>query len=143
MATQYLVTVPSGATWGVYEQNLDVDRNHLRPGDDVWLEWDSGHAFGVAGRRGGRPRPCRGCRRDASSRWPRRDRRRRARRGRRQRTTRRPPQARGRKRSLHGIPAAHPGGLWLVVFFVFPLVQLFTVSLQSGFPGSRATTTAT
>ncbi len=28
-----------------------------------------------------------------------------------------------------------PGGLWLVVFFVFPLAQLFTVSLQSGFPG--------
>ena len=47
VATQFLVTVPSGATWGVYEQNLDVDRNTLRPGDDVWLEWDSGHAFGV------------------------------------------------------------------------------------------------
>jgi spermidine/putrescine transport system ATP-binding protein len=47
VATQFLVTVPSGATWGVYEQNLDVDRNHLRPGDEVWLEWDSGHAFGV------------------------------------------------------------------------------------------------
>ncbi len=28
-----------------------------------------------------------------------------------------------------------PGGLWLLVFFVFPLVQLFAVSLQSGFPG--------
>src|SRR5689334_16739802 len=47
VATQYLVTVPSGATWMVYEQNLDVERNHLRPGDEVWLEWDSGHAFGV------------------------------------------------------------------------------------------------
>ncbi len=28
-----------------------------------------------------------------------------------------------------------PGVAWLVVFFVAPLVQLFTVSLQSGFPG--------
>jgi spermidine/putrescine transport system permease protein len=28
-----------------------------------------------------------------------------------------------------------PGALWLLVFFVIPLVQLFTVSLQSGFPG--------
>ncbi len=48
VATQFLVTVPSGATWNVYEQNLDVERNTLRPGDEVWLEWDSGHAFGVA-----------------------------------------------------------------------------------------------
>jgi spermidine/putrescine transport system ATP-binding protein len=47
VATQFLVTVASGATWMVYEQNLDVARNHLRPGDPVWLEWDSGHAFGV------------------------------------------------------------------------------------------------
>ena len=28
-----------------------------------------------------------------------------------------------------------PGALWLLVFFVVPLVQLFTVSLQSEFPG--------
>jgi len=28
-----------------------------------------------------------------------------------------------------------PGLLWLIVFFVVPLVQLFTVSLQSRFPG--------
>jgi spermidine/putrescine transport system permease protein len=28
-----------------------------------------------------------------------------------------------------------PGALWLLVFFVIPLAQLFTVSLQSGFPG--------
>lgn len=47
VATQFLVTVPSGSTWAVYEQNLDVQRNTLRPGDPVWLEWDSGHAFGV------------------------------------------------------------------------------------------------
>lgn len=47
VATNYLVTVPSGATWGVYEQNLDVERNTIRPGDDVWLSWESGHAFAV------------------------------------------------------------------------------------------------
>ena len=47
VATQYLVTVPSGSTWMVYEQNLDVERNHLRPGDEVWLTWNPGHAFGV------------------------------------------------------------------------------------------------
>ncbi|WP_270889902.1 ABC transporter ATP-binding protein [Pedococcus sp. 5OH_020] len=47
VATQFLVTVPSGAVWGVYEQNLDVERNTIRPGDAVWLGWDSGHAFGV------------------------------------------------------------------------------------------------
>ncbi|WP_442278962.1 ABC transporter ATP-binding protein [Terrabacter sp. 2YAF2] len=47
VATQYLVTVPSGANWTVYEQNLDVDPISLRPGDDVWLSWDPTHAFGV------------------------------------------------------------------------------------------------
>jgi spermidine/putrescine transport system ATP-binding protein len=47
VATQFLVSVPSGAMWMVYEQNLDVDRNTLRPGDDVWLEWNSAHSFGV------------------------------------------------------------------------------------------------
>ena len=47
VATQFLVTVPSGSMWMVYEQNLDVERNTLRPGDEVWLEWEAGHAFGV------------------------------------------------------------------------------------------------
>ncbi|WP_270889903.1 ABC transporter permease [Pedococcus sp. 5OH_020] len=28
-----------------------------------------------------------------------------------------------------------PGALWLVLFFLLPLIQLFAVSLQSGFPG--------
>jgi spermidine/putrescine transport system permease protein len=28
-----------------------------------------------------------------------------------------------------------PGALWLLIFFVVPLIQLFTVSLQSQFPG--------
>ena len=41
------VTVPSGASWTVYEQNLDVEPISLRPGDDVWLSWDPTHAFGV------------------------------------------------------------------------------------------------
>jgi spermidine/putrescine transport system ATP-binding protein len=47
VATQYLVTTESGATWSVYEQNLDVDPNLGRPGDVVWLTWDPAHAFGV------------------------------------------------------------------------------------------------
>lgn len=47
VATQYLVTVASGSTWSVYEQNLDVEPVHLAPGDDVWLSWDPGHSFGV------------------------------------------------------------------------------------------------
>lgn len=47
VATSYLVRVPSGATWSVYEQNMDVEPLDLRPGDDVWLSWDPGHAFAV------------------------------------------------------------------------------------------------
>lgn len=47
VATQYLVEVPSGAVWSAYEQNLDVEPIDLRPGDEVWLTWQSGHAFGV------------------------------------------------------------------------------------------------
>ncbi|MFC7487498.1 ABC transporter ATP-binding protein [Knoellia sp. CPCC 206453] len=47
VATQYLVKTASGNTWSVYEQNLDVDPIDLRPGDEVWLAWDSAHAFGV------------------------------------------------------------------------------------------------
>ena len=48
VATQYLVKVPSGNVWSVYEQNLDVDPVDLRPGDKVWLTWNATHAFGVA-----------------------------------------------------------------------------------------------
>lgn len=48
VATQYLVQVASGATWSVYEQNLDVDPIDLKPGDPVWIEWDPAHAFAVA-----------------------------------------------------------------------------------------------
>ncbi len=47
VATQYLVEVPSGNVWSVYEQNMDVERNTIRPGDEVWLSWKDGHAFGV------------------------------------------------------------------------------------------------
>ncbi|GAA2732716.1 ABC transporter permease subunit [Pedococcus aerophilus] len=45
-----------------------------------------------------------------------------------------PPQERG-GRSWAAYLLLVPGALWLLVFFVLPLVQLFTVSLQSGFPG--------
>lgn len=48
VATQYLVTVPSGGQWSVYEQNLDVAPRDTRPGDEVWLSWDPAHAFIVA-----------------------------------------------------------------------------------------------
>lgn len=48
VATQYLVTVPSGGQWSVYEQNLDVEPQSIRPGDEVWLSWNSAHAFAVA-----------------------------------------------------------------------------------------------
>ena len=47
VATSYLVDMPSGTTWSCYEQNLDVEPLDLRPGDEVWLTWNSGHAFGV------------------------------------------------------------------------------------------------
>ncbi|MBB2985201.1 ABC transporter ATP-binding protein [Terracoccus luteus] len=47
VATQYLVRVASGATWAVYEQNLDVERGTIHRGDEVWLAWDPGHAFAV------------------------------------------------------------------------------------------------
>ena len=45
-----------------------------------------------------------------------------------------PPQERA-GRSWAAYLLLIPGALWLLVFFVLPLVQLFTVSLQSGFPG--------
>ena len=40
----------------------------------------------------------------------------------------------GRKRGLSTWLLLLPGVLWLLVFFVFPLAQLFSVSLQSQFP---------
>ena len=47
VATEYLVQTASGATWNVHEQNLDVERNTIRPGETVWLAWNSAHAFAV------------------------------------------------------------------------------------------------
>ncbi|MCB0889079.1 MAG: TOBE domain-containing protein, partial [Nocardioidaceae bacterium] len=47
VATSYLLEMPSGTTWSVYEQNLDLDRIDLKPGDEAWMVWDAGHAFGV------------------------------------------------------------------------------------------------
>ena len=40
-----------------------------------------------------------------------------------------------RSRSLTPYLLLIPGVLWLSVFFVWPMVQLFLVSLQSGYPG--------
>ena len=45
-----------------------------------------------------------------------------------------PEQSRDRRRLLPYLLLL-PGLLWLVVFFIAPLVQLFSVSLQSPFPG--------
>ena len=47
VATQYLVDVPGAGRWAVYEQNLDLDRISNQPGDQVWISWNPGHAFGV------------------------------------------------------------------------------------------------
>ena len=116
VATSYLVDMPSGTTWSCYEQNLDVEPLDLRPGDEVWLTWNPGHAFGVpvddrmsalapaqvAGDPGVDPAPRR----------PRRT-----------------------KRSWTAYLLLLPGVLWLGVFFLLPLVQLAAVSLQSRYPG--------
>lgn len=47
VSTQYLVDIPGFPTFAVFEQNLDVDPVHNRPGDEVYLTWESGHAFVV------------------------------------------------------------------------------------------------
>lgn len=47
VATQYLVEIPGVGRWAVYEQNLDLDRISNKPGDQVWISWNPGHAFGV------------------------------------------------------------------------------------------------
>lgn len=47
VATSFLIEMPSGTVWSVYEQNMDVEPLDLRPGDEVWISWDPGHAFGV------------------------------------------------------------------------------------------------
>lgn len=45
VATNYLVRSPAGNTWAIYEQNMDVEPQHLKPGDDVWVSWAPQHAF--------------------------------------------------------------------------------------------------
>ncbi len=47
VATSYLIRMPSGTVWSVYEQNLDLEPLDLRPGDECWISWDPGHAFAV------------------------------------------------------------------------------------------------
>ncbi len=47
VSTQYLVEVPGYGRWGVFEQNMDVERIDTRPGDTAWLSWDAGHSFVV------------------------------------------------------------------------------------------------
>ncbi len=49
VSTQYLVDVPGFGRWGVFEQNLDVERIDTRVGDTAWLSWDAGHSFVVTG----------------------------------------------------------------------------------------------
>ncbi|HEX2704678.1 MAG TPA: ABC transporter ATP-binding protein [Candidatus Lustribacter sp.] len=49
VSTQYLVQVPRMGVWGVFEQNLDVERIDTRPGDQAWLSWAAGHSFVVTG----------------------------------------------------------------------------------------------
>jgi spermidine/putrescine transport system permease protein len=48
-----------------------------------------------------------------------------------------PPEFQLEKRGRSWVPylLLLPGALWLLVFFVVPLIQLFSVSLQSQFPG--------
>jgi spermidine/putrescine transport system permease protein len=46
-----------------------------------------------------------------------------------------PPPTGTRKRPWTAYLLLLPGALWLLIFFVLPLIQLFSVSLQSGFPG--------
>ncbi len=48
-----------------------------------------------------------------------------------------PPHPQADRKSRRWVPylLLLPGALWLFVFFIVPLIQLFTVSLQSQFPG--------
>lgn len=47
VSTQYLVDLPGLGTWGVFEQNLDVEPIDSRPGDTVWVTWNQAHSFVV------------------------------------------------------------------------------------------------
>jgi hypothetical protein len=138
VATQYLVTVASGATWSVYEQNLDVEPIDLHPGDRGMDVLGARSRLRRARTRAPRSPtgPCWPTCAIAPSAAPRRivpmsalahaaaaDRR-------PGRPGHEPAPARG-----FPICCCCPARLWLCVFFVVPLVQLFTVSLQSQFPG--------
>lgn len=48
VATNYLVRSPAGNTWAIYEQNMDVDPQNIKRGDDVWVSWSPQHAFIVS-----------------------------------------------------------------------------------------------
>lgn len=47
VSTQYIVEVPGFGPASVFEQNLDVDPIDTHVGDQVWLQWNRGHAFVV------------------------------------------------------------------------------------------------
>lgn len=47
VSTQYLVDLPGLGTWGVFEQNMDVDPIEVRVGDTVWVSWNQQHSFVV------------------------------------------------------------------------------------------------
>lgn len=49
VSTQYLLDLPGIGRWGVFAQNLDVEEEDLRPGDEVSVSWDPRHAFGLRG----------------------------------------------------------------------------------------------
>ena len=118
VATSYLVDMPSGATWSCYEQNLDVEPLDLRPGDEVWLTWNPGHAFGVPAEE----------RLSALAQVAPHDRREHP-------AEPAPAAPEAKQRSWTAYLLMLPGVLWLGVFFLLPLVQLASVSLQSRYPG--------
>ncbi|WP_226344640.1 ABC transporter ATP-binding protein [Agilicoccus flavus] len=50
VSTEYALDLPGIGGWRVFEQNLDIEDEDLRPGDEVVVSWDSRHAFGLSGR---------------------------------------------------------------------------------------------
>ena len=49
VSTQYQLHIPGLGSGSAFEQNLDVEPVQSRPGDHVWVSWDSEHAFVVPG----------------------------------------------------------------------------------------------
>ena len=115
VATSYLIDMPSGTTWSCYEQNLDVEPLDLRPGRRGLAHLEPRPRLRRAG--GGRMTAFTQAAVEAEP--P-------TRRRRRPETT---------KRSWTAYLLLLPGVLWLGVFFILPLVQLASVSLQSRYPG--------